>query len=33
MKTDDLLEQFANAFSILKNHFHDLLNIDSWKIA
>jgi hypothetical protein len=33
MKTDDLLEQFANAFSMLKNHFHDHLNIDSWKIA
>ena len=33
MKTDDAVQQFVDAFTMLKQCFRDRLNLDSWKIA
>ena len=32
-KTDKAIQQFNDAFTVLKNRFCDRLNVDSWKMA
>ena len=33
VKTDDAVQKFVDAFTMLKQCFRDRLNLDSWKIA